>query len=548
MERLKHLTGKTAASALSAALLLTALQFPAASAAGVPKLSMNLLGGGSVVGIGYRLEVPDELEDYTVTLDGETVTPDADGCFQSSEYAMNMTKTHTVVVTKRGEEVLSKETSVCSYLNALLDDASYVRYFDVAKAMLLYGGRAQEYFGVDTANLASEGVEMSEVLKYEVPEDEFDKGAFNTALTLAGAPISYTGMNLSLQSEIRFSLFFEFSDSIENSEANAADYLSRAKFGGADAVYERNGSRFYQVSVTVNAKDLEKTLVFKTDDGVEAEFRPSQYLYAALKTLDAPLETLCDTLYNYGKAAENAAYGMGDVLYKWETLPPVTNGRATCYKFQTGHAHLDDYLEEHDLYAAALTDEYYAKYAGAMIEVTYTNENGAKKTIKALAADEMPIADQTNDRHEGDIDLDEAGFKALTGKTLEEGGDFPVEWRIVELEPATRSKIYYHLVEGSSQWYLKIQPRSSLYPLSKFEYMDSNDVYHEVARTTDNCYEIQYTDAAPFDARHMTFRMTDIFGETITEANVDLGISERITADMDVPVGTNAVQFSRDMV
>ena len=78
--------------------------------------------------------------------------------------------------------------------------------------------------------------------------------------------------------------------------------------------------------------------------------------------------------------------------------------------------------------------------------------------------------------------------------------------------------------------------------------MDSNDVYHEVARTTDNCYEIQYTDAAPFDARHMTFRMTDIFGETITEDGVDLGISERITADMDVPVGTNAVQFSRDMV
>ena len=135
----------------------------------------------------------------------------------------------------------------------------------------------------------------------------------------------------------------------------------------------------------------------------------------------------------------------------------------------------------------------------------------------------------------------------MTGKTLAQGGDFPVEWRIVELTPALESNIYYHLVQGSSQWYLKIQPRSALYPLSRFEYMDDNDNYHEVQRTDDNCYEIQYDETTPFNVHHMTFRMTDIFGETITEENVDLGITERLTADADVPEGANAVQFSRDI-
>ncbi len=543
MERLKHLTGRVTAAAASAVLLLTAAPMPAAAEAGTPTLLMNLVGGGSVIGIGYQLKVPDTLSDYTVTLDGEAVTPAEDGTFKSYEYAMNMTAPHKIVVTKGGEEVLTKETSVCSYLNTLLSDRSYSTYFGIAKSMLFYGGCAQAFFGVDPEHPANAGISESEVLKEEIPTDSFSKQNFNYLLDQSGAPVDYVGMNLALQSEIVFSLFF----TATNSSQYAEDYLNLCTFGGKKAVFTKVSENYYKVSLTVNAKDLDTSVKFTGDDGMTEAFRPTQYLYAALQTEDTSLKKVCTALYNYGYAVKNASHGMGDALYKWETLEPVTNGRVTCYSYRTGNAHLDDYLTEHDLYAVALTDEYYAKYAGAMIEITYKDAGGAKKTVKALAADKMPIAEQTNNRHEGDIDLDEPGFYALTGKTLAQGGDFPVEWRIVELTPALESNIYYHLVQGSSQWYLKIQPRSSLYPLSRFEYMDDNDNYHEVQRTDDNCYEIQYDETTPFNVHHMTFRMTDIFGETITEENVDLGITERLTADADVPEGANAVQFSRDI-
>ena len=535
MKRLKQQIGKAAAAALSAALMLTAAPMPHASAAESVVLKMNLIGGGSVIGIGYQLEpVSGTLKEYEVALDGLSIEPESDGTFSTYDYAMNMTKTHTVKVTdKTGETVLEKETSVCSYLNTLIKTPGYEEYYYLSRNMLWYGGAAQKYFGVDTEHLASTGISSSDLLMTDLPEDDFNKDKFNQKLGLHGAPVKYVGMNLSLQSEIKFSLFFE----PNYNEAPAVEYLKTCSFGGKRVNPVKNGNG-YQVSVTVNAKDLDTSVKFADEDDLAEAFRPTQYITAAVKSGNKSLCMVCDALYLYGYAVNNPGYATGDVVYKWETLPEYT-GRATTYnyQYQNGNAHLDDYAKAHNLYAAALTDDDYKAYAGAMIEI---NREGRK--IKALVVDKMPISDNPG-RDKGDVDLDPAGFEALTGANT---GDFPITWRVIELEPAQGSFISYRLQHGTNQWYIKIQPRNNLYPLKKFEYMDDNDVYHEVTRTDDNCYEIQYADEKPFSQHHMTFRMTDIFGETVTDNNVDLDIPlEELKTDVNLPVPENGVQFGR---
>lgn len=535
MKRLKQRIGKAAAAAVSAALMLTAAPMPRASAAGGVHLLMNLIGGGSVIGIGYQLDAaPGTLDGCKVTLDGETVEPADDGTFNTYDYAMNMTKTHTVKVTDNtGETLLEKETSVCSYLQSLIaQPTGYEGYIQLAKTMLWYGGMAQTYFGVDTEHLASDGISGSETVTAELPEDVFNKDKFNQKLANNGFALRYVGMNLSLQSEIKFSLFFEPTQETSYAE----QCLSLCTFGGKPVKAVKAG-KYYQVSTTVNATALDTAVKFSDDISMTEAFRPTQYLYAAIRSGNPKLAVVCDALYCYGYAAKTAGSSTGDVVYKWETLPE-TSGRATTYnyQYQNGNAHLDDYAKAHDLYAAALTDDDYAAYKGAMIEISC----GSRK-IKALVVDSMPLADNPG-RKKGDVDLDPAGFNALTGDTT---GDYDITWRVVELEPARKSYISYHLEHGTNQWYIKIQPRNNLYPLAKFEFADENDAFHEVACTDDNCYEIQYS-KTPYDQHHMTFRMTDIFGETVTDSDVDLDIPlEELSENVNLPVPENGVQFSR---
>ena len=539
MKRLKHLIGKAAAVSASAALMLTAATMPRASAQGEVRLLMNLIGGGSVIGIGYQLEAAvGTVKDYEVTLDGVSIEPAEDGTFSTYDYAMNMTQPHKIKVTdKTGAAVLEKETSVCAYLKSLISTPGNEQYAKLAKNMLWYGGAAQTYFGVDTEHLASDGISESDILTTDLPDDQFDKNKFNDKLGNHGAPVRYVGMNLSLQSEIKFSLFFEQSYGSNYAEK----YLETCYFGGKRVVPVKNGSG-YQVSVTVNAKDLDKTLKFADEDDLTQDFRPMQYIYAAVNSGNKSLGRVCGALHFYGYAVNNPGYATGDVVYKWETLPEYS-GRATTYDYSYtgGNAQLDDYAFNNHLYAAALTDEDYAAYAGAMIEITCA-ASGQNKTIRALVVDSMMIANNPG-REKGDVDLDKFAFEELTGATT---GDFNITWRVVELEPALGSYINY-AVEQAGQWYVKIQPRNTLYPLSKFEYKVSDGVYREIKREQENMYVLNDDDMKPFPLNNLTFRMTDIFGETVEDTGINLGISgdEKITSFTVLEPRTDGVQFSR---
>lgn len=307
MARLRQRLRRTAA-AVSAALMLTAVPMPALTAsAAEPVLRMNLIGGGSVIGIGWQLEAPDGLSGYSVTLDGKKVRPEADGTFSSYDYAMDMTKPHTVTVSKGGRQVLKKEASVCSYLNSLLADSTYSEYFPVAEAMLIYGGAAQEYFGADTEHPASEGIDSTAALNREIPESGLQKGFLECLerFDVDEYPVTYTGMNLAVQSELRFSLFFETKPGCTAEKAEA--YLRLWSFGGEPAVITPYGENGWRMSRTVNVKDLCKVFELMEPDADCWSVSPLQYLNLAEETGDEALIRVCKALYNYAIVAKRAA-------------------------------------------------------------------------------------------------------------------------------------------------------------------------------------------------------------------------------------------------
>ena len=101
----RKLTAAAAASVLAATAFCCALPAGIASAAGSsPKISMELLAGGSAIGMEIYIDLPDSdtPADCRIEFDDETpelTAVNGEWMFTASEYAMNMTKEHTLKIT-----------------------------------------------------------------------------------------------------------------------------------------------------------------------------------------------------------------------------------------------------------------------------------------------------------------------------------------------------------------------------------------------------------------------------------------------------------------
>ena len=162
-----------------------------------------------------------------------------------------------------------------------------------------------------------------------------------------------------------------------------------------------------------------------------------------------------------------------------------------------------------------------------MIEVTYKG-----KSICAIVADSMPLADNPT-RKKGDVDLDPNAFEALTGQTT---GDFAITWRIVPNSYAEGTKIQYHY-EAGQIYYMKIQPRNTIYPVAKFEVKIGSDSYTALTKTQDNCYVIK-----PNGQSVLSFRITDMFGQVIEEKDYDTKMTATQVSNI---VQNGTVQFEK---
>lgn len=197
----------------------------------------------------------------------------------------------------------------------------------------------------------------------------------------------------------------------------------------------------------------------------------------------------------------------------------VHYGEGTFYGggYEGGCAMLDPVSRDYWIVAMNLEDYNNAQLAGAYIEVT-----GELGTINMLVTDLLP------EGKKGDLDLYTDAFPLIAPV---EKGRVPVSWKIIPLDSAENAPVSYKFKEGSSQHWCGVQVRNHRYPINKLEYLNDNGEFVELPRRQYNYFESMDMGAGPF-----TFRITDIYGQVITDENIPLVPDEIIEGKSQFPL------------
>jgi expansin (peptidoglycan-binding protein) len=124
---------------------------------------------------------------------------------------------------------------------------------------------------------------------------------------------------------------------------------------------------------------------------------------------------------------------------------------------------------------------------------------------------DVRIVDRCPECLPGDIDLSPQAFARIAPI---EWGRVPITWQLIS--PELEGPIAYHFKDGSNQWWTAVQVRNHRVPIARFEYLAPNGQFVEVARTEWN-YFVKANGMGPGP---YTFRVTDIFGRTLTDSNI----------------------------
>lgn len=194
----------------------------------------------------------------------------------------------------------------------------------------------------------------------------------------------------------------------------------------------------------------------------------------------------------------------------------VRSGEATYYD-ATGDGNCLFGPSPDDLMVAAMnhTDYNNAAMCGAYVEIT-----GPDDTIMVRIVDRCPECPP------GDIDLSREAFARIADPVL---GRVPITWRIVS--PELDGPIAYHFKEGSSQYWTAVQVRNHRNPIATFEYQTSGGQFKEVLRTEYN-YFVEQSGMGPGP---YTFRVTDIYGHTLTDSGIVLVEAGEVSGSAQFP-------------
>ena len=173
-----------------------------------------------------------------------------------------------------------------------------------------------------------------------------------------------------------------------------------------------------------------------------------------------------------------------------------------------------------NLMVAAMNETDYdtARLCGSYVEAT-----GPEGTLVVRIVDLCPGCKS------GDIDFSAEAFALIADP---DDGRVPISWRIVS--PELDGPIVYRYKEGSGQYWTAVQIRNYRNPIATFEYETSDGQFTSVPRTGFN-YFIQEGGMGPGP---YTFRVTDIYGNVITDSNVALIDSGTVSSDSQFPAPT----------
>lgn len=213
---------------------------------------------------------------------------------------------------------------------------------------------------------------------------------------------------------------------------------------------------------------------------------------------------------------------VSDVTETTDVLEPkgtVHTGEGTFYGggYEGGCAMLDPVSRDYWIVAMNLEDYNNAMLAGAYLEVT-----GELGTINMLVTDLLP------EGKKGDLDLYVDAFPLIAPA---EKGRVPVSWKIVPLDTADDAPISYKYKEGTSEFWCSVQLRNHRYPVAKLEYLNKDGEFTELPRRHYNYFESREMGAGPF-----TFRITDIYGQSVTDYDIPLVPDGTVEGSCQLPL------------
>ena len=209
----------------------------------------------------------------------DVVDTDYGYAFPFSVSAKNMTDEITAQLFSGDFEAGEKATySVWEYASAIIgDEETYgANAVAAAKAMLNYGGYAQEYFGYNTDNLANKGLteeekDLSSVTADSIVDHKRGEQANDAIGRVAGS-------NLSLKTATTLKVYFELTEGVDASTLTFA-------VDGTEVEAVRNG-KYYQVSIEgIAAHDLDTVYTITVSDGTNtltATYSAMTYVYNIL--------------------------------------------------------------------------------------------------------------------------------------------------------------------------------------------------------------------------------------------------------------------------
>ncbi|MEM7800657.1 MAG: expansin EXLX1 family cellulose-binding protein [Chloroflexota bacterium] len=198
---------------------------------------------------------------------------------------------------------------------------------------------------------------------------------------------------------------------------------------------------------------------------------------------------------------------------------PVNQGIATYYN-ATGRGACSFDASPNDLMVAAMNAEEYdnAAYCGSYVEVT-----GPQGTITVRIVDLCPECKA------GHLDLSREAFAEIAEIVQ---GRVDISWQLVS--PPLDSPIAYRFKDGSNQWWTAVQVRNHRNPIAKLEYLNDDNQWIEVERTSYN-YFVQTGPGmgpGPF-----TFRVTDSYGNQLTDSGIEHIELGTVSGSGQFPIG-----------
>jgi len=197
---------------------------------------------------------------------------------------------------------------------------------------------------------------------------------------------------------------------------------------------------------------------------------------------------------------------------------PLHTGIATYYS-ATGEGACSFDASPNDLMVTAMNNDEYnnAAYCGAYLQV-----NGALGSVIVRVVDLCPECKS------GHLDLSYQAFQRIDDPVK---GRVPITWRIVS--PALSGPIAYHFKEGSNQWWTAVQVRNHRNPIAKFEYWNGSQ-WVTVPRVSYN-YFVQTNPG--MGVGPYTFRVTDMYGNTLTDSGIPFIESGTVNGTGQFPYG-----------